>query len=77
MKLFFKNGSYIKVIETPENQRVVEKEPDMSDIDWFCALLGIELHTFQKVYLWLRCRDEIRRMREVIRKIGACIDIKD
>lgn len=49
----------------------------MSDIDWFCDLLGIKFSTFQKVYVYFTFRREIRRMREVYRKIGSYIDIED
>lgn len=66
MMIEFKNGSHIKAIDTPGNKRRIEKEPDMSDIDWFCDFMGFNLFPWQKVFVWLWCRDNIRNMRRAV-----------
>lgn len=71
MLMRFKNGSYIETIDAPENKRATAKELDMSDVDWFCSLHGINLYPWQKAALWFQCHNEIRRMRSVVEKLGS------
>lgn len=65
----FKNGSYIKIIDDSGNKKSKTKEVDMSDIDWFCDLMGFQLFTYQKVFMWLKYHKEIRMARRVIEKL--------
>lgn len=67
--LKFKNGSYIKSIDAPDSKKGKMRELDMSDIDWFCNIIGLQLFPFQKVFLWLQCHQEMRRIRCVVEEL--------
>lgn len=74
MEVKFKNGSYIKVIDTAQNKRGNNHEFDMSDIDWFCNFYGIDLLPYQRFHLWLTRRKEIHKMRFKIEAMKECGD---